>query len=601
MNNNQLYPFERNRYYSGKMLTSADFQAEQNYFNNKRRFVNNLMYGSGIVCGCGVFSLDDLSILVESGVAIDGMGREIVVDASVVKKLSAVDGFEQLRTNEASLCLKYKEEEVHAVYAVNQKESDKEYEYNRISEGYQLFLMDTEDIPEEFEMETEFLTGGVLLNDDHFRVELVMPATACKGKNIKVVLRVTKLTADVKRLSYHGILQIPAFETADGGHELEIGIEDAALTEGEILEREFWMNTQQTAAVDTNVILKSGSASAYVDDVAVAAVTGFSVKVLLADCKPRELVSREIGRMSLEMKNIGGTSDFSRLADLRLVRTESAYIIEDVKETNIKKYITAPAQEMLRDEYLDYFEKEVALSADKKYTVAAKESEPQRASRTNVPEVATGILEIPLGDTARKGDICYSGEIMHGLGKGNVYVDIGYEYISEDAALGANAKSTVYGNPELFRDGANLAVDAETAVKVLNDKGSFVVAVKLLQNVDYLVLSYRWVAIKFPAGNDLGIPEDMEGKSISAETPTVVMGTKESHYFGVKYNHMDSCSIVYELTEPGSGEISSDGIYTSPAKEGVYEILIYCADYPSICTYAYAIVKKKGLDESEEA
>ena len=420
MNNNQLYPFERNRYYSGKMLTSADFQAEQNYFNNKRRFVNNLMYGSGIVCGCGVFSLDDLSILVESGVAIDGMGREIVVDASVVKKLSAVDGFEQLRTNEASLCLKYKEEEVHAVYAVNQKESDKEYEYNRISEGYQLFLMDTEDIPEEFEMETEFLTGGVLLNDDHFRVELVMPATACKGKNIKVVLRVTKLTADVKRLSYHGILQIPAFETADGGHELEISIEDAALTEGEILEREFWMNTQQTAAVDTNVILKSGSASAYVDDVAVAAVTGFSVKVLLADCKPRELVSREIGRMSLEMKNIGGTSDFIRLADLRLVRTESAYIIEEVKETNIKKYITAPAQEMLRDEYLDYFEKEVALSADKKYTVAAKESEPQRASRTNVPEVATGILEIPLGDTARKGDICYSGEIMHGLGKGNV-------------------------------------------------------------------------------------------------------------------------------------------------------------------------------------
>ena len=117
MNNNQLYPFERNRYYSGKMLTSADFQAEQNYFNNKRRFVNNLMYGSGIVCGCGVFSLDDLSILVESGVAIDGMGREIVVDASVVKKLSAVDGFEQLRTNQASLCLKYKEDDVHAVYA----------------------------------------------------------------------------------------------------------------------------------------------------------------------------------------------------------------------------------------------------------------------------------------------------------------------------------------------------------------------------------------------------------------------------------------------------------------------------------------------------
>lgn len=601
MNNNQLYPFERNRYYAGKMLTSADFQAEQNYFNNKRRFVNNLMYGSGIVCGCGVFSLDDLSILVESGVAIDGMGREIVVDASVVKKLSAVDGFEQLRTNQASLCLKYKESEVHAVYAVNQKESDKEYEYNRISESYQLFLMDTEDIPETFEMETEFLTSGVLLNDDSFRVELIMPATVCKGKNVKVVLRVTKLTADSKKLTYHGVLQVPAFRTGDGEHELEIGVDDVTLAEGEVLEREFWMTALETAALDTNVILKSGSVGAYIDDAAVSAVTGFTLKIMMADCKPRELVNREIGRMSLEMKNIGGMSDFIRLADLRLVRTESAYIIEEVKEVNIKKYITAPAQEMLRSDYMDFFVKETELGTDKQIVAVKQDNERQNAPRANVPEVATGILEIPLGDSVRKGDIRYSGEIMHGLGKGNVYVDIGYEYISEDAALGANAKSTIYGNPDLFRDEANLAVDAQTAVKVLNDKGSFVVAVKLMQNVDYLVLSYRWVAIKFPAGNDLGLPEDLDGKSIAAETPTVVMGTKESHYFSVKYNNMENCSLVYELTEPGSGEITSDGIYTAPAKEGVYEILIYCADYPSICTYAYAIVKKKGLDELEEA
>ncbi|MBO5246172.1 MAG: hypothetical protein J6B28_02805 [Eubacterium sp.] len=601
MNNNQLYPFERNRYYAGKMLTSADFQAEQTYFNNKRRFVNNLMYGSGIVCGCGVFSLDDLSLLVESGVAIDDMGREIVIDSSVVKKLSAVDGFEQLRTNLVSLCLRYKENEVHAVYAVNQKDSEREYEYNRINEGYQLFLMDTEDIADAFEMETEFLTSGVLYSDDDFCVELVMPATACKGKNIKVILRVKKLSSDNKKLSYRGVLQVPAFATSEGAHELEIGFEDVMLTEGETLEREYWMITQETAAVDTNVILKSGTASAYVDDAAATTVTGFSLKIMLAACKPRELVNREIGRMSLEMKNIGGMSDFIRLADLRLVRTDSAYIIEEVRETNVKKYITAPAQEMLRNSYMDYFVKEVELNRGEQVVVAQTENERPFSSRMNVPEVATGVLEIPLGDNARKGDIRYSGEIMHGLGKGNVYVDIGYEYVMEDATLGASAKSTIFGNPDLFKNERDVSLDTETAVKVLNDKGSFVVGVKLLQNVEYLVLSYRWVAIKFPAGNDLGLPENLDGKSIAAETPTVVMGTKESHYFGVKYNNMDSCSLVYELTEPGSGEITSDGVYTSPSKEGVYEILIYCADYPSICTYAYAIVKKKGLDEFEEA
>ena len=211
------------------------------------------------------------------------------------------------------------------------------------------------------------------------------------------------------------------------------------------------------------------------------------------------------------------------------------------------------------------------------------------------PEVATGIVEIPLGESARRGDIRYSGEIMHGLGSGNVYVDIGYEYITEDAALKASAKNTIYGSLDLFQDEHKMGVDAETAIKVMNDKGSFIVAVRLLENVDYLVLTYRWVAIRFPAGNDLGLMEDYTGKSISTDTPTVVMGTRESHYFHVKYNNMESLSVAYELTEPGSGEITSDGVYTAPAKEGVYEIRIYCIDMPVICTYAYAIVKKKEI------
>ena len=50
--------------------------------------------------------------------------------------------------------------------------------------------------------------------------------------------------------------------------------------------------------------------------------------------------------------------------------------------------------------------------------------------------------------------------------------------------------------------------------------------------------------------------------------------------------------LSYELTEDGSGEIGSDGVYIAPAKEGVYEICIYCTDMPKISTYVYAIVSR---------
>ena len=178
MNNTQLYPFERNRYYPRKRMSSGDFTAEQTYMNNKRRFVNGLMFGSGVVCGLGVFSLDDLSFLVESGVAIDGMGREIVVETSDVKKLSAIEGFDSLRTNKASLCLRYREEDVHKVYSIDQDDPNSEFQFNRVREGYSLFLIDREDIPESFEMENEFLLTSVLYSSINYIITFKMPATA---------------------------------------------------------------------------------------------------------------------------------------------------------------------------------------------------------------------------------------------------------------------------------------------------------------------------------------------------------------------------------------------------------------------------------------
>ncbi len=601
MNNNQIYPFERNRYYAGKMLTSADFQAEQTYFNNKRRFLNSLMYGTGVVCGLMVVSLDDLSILVESGAAIDGLGREIVVESAAVKKLSSLEGFDKLSSDEVILCLRYREKEAHTVYSVSHSDPDKEFEYNRINEGYELFLTDREEVVKSPGQEMEFFAKGMLMRNSDFTIDFLMPATVCRGKHVKAVLRVKKNSDSDKRLSYHGTLQVPAFSTPEGRHEIDLNISDIFLRKNETAEFEYWMDVQNVSSNETSIILKSGSAKAYVNDEAVPAPTNFSVTIFLTDRSPREIVIQEIAKANLELKGVGNGADFVPLAQISLLRTESAYIIEKVQEAGIKNYLNAPAQAELQAEYMDYFVREAGLVDGVRKEVLSLGKEEGRRLLGEIPEVASGTLEIPLGENARKGDICYSGEIMHGLGKGNVYVEAGYEFIREDASIGEASKSTIFGNPGLFAKEQKIVADVETAVRVLNDKGSFIVAAKLNENVDYLVLSFRWVAIRFPASNDLGLIDDYAGKSISAETPTVVMGTKETHFFGVTYNNMPPCSITYELTENGSGEISSDGIYTAPAKEGVYEIRMYCTDMPVICTYAYAIVKKKGLEGNNES
>ncbi len=596
MSSNQLYPFERNRYYPGKMLTSADFQAEQNYHINKGRFLNNLMYGRGIICGMGVFSLDDQSILIESGAAIDGSGRDVIIDSSTVKKLSAIEGFDSLTGDVARLKVRFKEQDVHSVYSVNHREDDKEYEYNRISEGYELFLQDKSELDEGLSLDTEFLTSEVMFKSDNYTGQIVMPSIVCKGRTVKIVLEIKKTGDEDVKLTCRGILETPVFMTADDEHEIEIGVEDLLLQKDEVLRKEYWVKVEDTSAIESELILRSGTARAYEDESAINTAAHFSLRVRLSDASPLELVSREIGKTNLEMIGAQLPDDSVSLADIRLVRTSSSYIIDSITEESVKRYVMTPSQELMRNDYISYYVKPVELIKQRESREVTS-SAASSVTRSEMSNIATGTLEIPLGRNAREGDIRYSGEIAHGLGQGNVYVDIGYSFVSDDPELGANQKSTIYGNPDLFSYNNQHLADVETAVKVLNEKGSFVVAARLLRNVEYLVLSFRWVAIRFPSGDDIELAEDYYDKSISVDTPTVIMGTRESHFFGVRFNNMKNVSVTYELTAPGSGEISSDGIYTAPTKEGVYEIRIYCTDMPVICTYAYAIVRKKMIDD----
>ncbi|WP_029322111.1 hypothetical protein [Butyrivibrio sp. AE3004] len=597
MASKQVYPFERNRYYPGKMLTTADFQAEQSYHINKMRFMNSLLYGAGIVCGCGVVNLDsDLSILVESGVAIDGDGREIIIDSTLVKKLSAIEGFDDLTSNTACLCVRFKEKDIHSVYAVSHKESDQEYEYNRISEGYELFLVDKNEYDDSEEVESEFLQKEKLFKESDFEGYIVLPTIASKGRNVKAQLVIRKLSSADVKLSYRGILDIPNFSAPDGSQQIDIAVDEIRLPEGKIYIADFWMKVQDQPGEDANVILRSGSAAAFKDDKAISVEGSFSLRVRMSDEMPASIIRRENGKLSLEMRNVSHISSI-KLAEIDLLRNDSAYVIDKVREVKKNPYIELPSQEKQKNDFLEFFHKDAEISALAKADIKPVPTQPvMDYAASGLKDIATGVLEIPLGREARTGDIRYSGEITHGLGAGNVYVSIGYEYLSQDQAIGASAKSTVYGNPELFSRQNQQLVDAETAVRVLNDKGSFVVAAKLLHDVDFLVLTYRWVAIKFPTGEELKAA-DYYGKSITAKTPTVVMRPRENYYFGIEYHNMEACSITYELTASGSGEITTDGVYTAPAKEGVYEIRIYCSDMPMVCTYAYAIVKTTAQDD----
>ena len=599
MENHQLFPFERNRYYVGKLLTSADFQTEQVYFNDKRRFVNGLMYGAGVVCGLSVYSLDDLTVMVESGAALDGLGREVVLESSVVKKLSAIEGFEALASDRATLCLRYREEPVHPVYTVNRQEQNEEYECNQIREGWQLFLADTETLERKSEPETEFLNEASLYSDSDYSAEAAFPSAVSCGGSVKLTVSVTKRSSAPKSFSFLGVLQMPAFSAPGGEHELTVKIGEIELAEGESFRCEYWLTAQAQEAEETVILTKPDSVTVTVGGEEKAPGDRFALKTSVSAEPAADLIAREVGRVSLEAHEAAAPPDFVPLAELTLELSQNAYIIEKITEKGVKKYIRTAAAEALRRRYASYFG---GWGAPNSAARPADDSAPadERPAPLRDTVFATGTCEIPLGDKALRGEVVYSDETMHGLGPGDVYVDVGFEYLAQDPRLSSTARSTIYGDAELFSPDAPPVPCVKTAVRVMNDRGSFVVAAKLLKDSPYVVLLVRWVAFRIPSETDRTQLQRIAGKSISAVSPTMLLAARETCFVNVRFHNMEPCGLVYELTEKNSGAITQDGVYTAPAREGVYEIRISCADMPLVNTYAYAIVKKRDGDSEEE-
>lgn len=354
------------------------------------------------------------------------------------------------------------------------------------------------------------------------------------------------------------------------------------------------LTAQAAPAADSVLLADIRNIQITVDGVSRTVSENFSLRAGVVDLSPCQIVDQAVASASLEVRSAAGSQEFVPLAEIVLQRTRSAYLIEEVRTADIRQYIRTAADSALRQELNEWFQPQTAAPA----APAAARQAPAAVERPQMPTYATGVCEIPLGVSMRRGQVAYSDEIIHGLGPGTVFVSVGAEYLADDQKLGTTARSTVYGDVSLFPQDQIPTAAAETAVKVMNDRGSFVVAARLLKDSTQVVLPLRWVAVLLPDSEESKI-QKLAGKSIAAMQPTVVLGTRESHFFNVRFNNMEPCTLSYELVEKDSGQITSDGIYTAPGREGVYEIRISCAEQPLISTYAYAVVKKKGLREEE--
>lgn len=505
MSNSRYYPFERNRYFYGKLLTVRDFEAEQNYMMDKRRLMNRLMFGTGIITGLHVDVVDDRTLSIQSGAALDSLGREIIVPSPITTRLSLIEGFgsnEYVR--DLYLCIVYKEEgrePVHALERSQDETADNRNEYNRLQESYRLVLREYSDELDQrgiMSMKERTIT---FYKDDDVRMMIKGPRYVAPGTDFELHIHVIKARREAQVI-LDCTLESDQVQVSSGDNR--ITYDDS----GEEPLGEYRIDSHFTAGQEeAQAAIRIVTATVRVDGRTIP-VREEIVFPLEVAADPQQRLWQEYGERPLD-EALSQQPPVVCLARISLTRIRSSYSIEHIQRVPFGDYVRN-LSELQRlgllsgtvdnEPSVRTVEASTAPADDWSLPMLRGEDDDAPADDYIAPSVAsgmrTGVVEIPLSGSRShnvlfsKGENIVSDEIEHGLGPGSVHLTLGLCEL-DDSRIFA-------GNTDVFD---HTPYESELPQVRLGsvqypDKGTFRIGAKVFAPSGPATLHIRWWAAR---------------------------------------------------------------------------------------------------------
>ncbi|MBE6611257.1 MAG: hypothetical protein E7632_02090 [Ruminococcaceae bacterium] len=567
MNNIKLYPFERNKYYYGKLLSVEDFNAEQKYMNDKRRIANRLIHGVGVVSGLNVTQLDEQTLTIDCGMAFDPTGREVVIDAPVTKKLSLINGYDTALgggESYAYLCLEYSEAEKDESHNVA-SEPGKTY-YDKIRETYNLYLTNEEPDDEMINSGDLFERKITVFRDENMRIRHIMPRYVHPDESFELTVEIEVFTKRYAAFSYD--IQLDCLNAvSDAGSILKV-VFDEMLFE-KTGKYTLIYNVCASDVVDTDgvAMIDPTTFTLSYDKVPAEGEIGGknTVSVTLRDIA--DVITEAAYRQGMDAVLRGTLGQRLYLARIDLVKAGGSIIIENVENIPFGQYV--PSQTLLRS--MD------KLTSQNRGAVMVQEGghsgELHPAARAN--EIASGVCRINLTAGSYKNNVYFSDEIVHGLGLGSVTVILGVPTAENEV---------IYGASNIFSESIPMF---DTAVKLSPTKGSFVIGVMTKSTILADYIDIKWTAIRDV--DEAAV--EKRSMRLTIKPSSLVLKPRESKYLDAVCTNMTNKTVRWSVVSENGGEIDQNGMYVAPNTEGVYEVIAQSAAYPEIKASIMVVVR----------
>lgn len=567
MKNTQLYPFERNKYFYGKLLSVEDFNFEQKYMNDKRRLINRMVHGIGVVSGLNVVRVDDTTISVESGLAFDTTGREIVVDMPVTKKLAMLNGYDTAISSGSNtyvyLCLEYSEGEKGNAHNIV-SESDV-INAGSIREGYNLYLTASE--PDDDFDRTELLyeQAVTIFWNGTVRIRHIMPKFV--NPDTTFPLRVEVETYSKQFIAFSYDIQLVCLNSAaDGSSVIKVNFDETL----------FDKSGKYTLTYDltpSNVSDTEGTATpdpltfrfAYDKITTEGVISGrSSVRITTRELYDAIVYDSYDHSMDTELRNTVGQRLY--LARIVLVNSAGAAIIDRVENVPFGQYVASNV-------LLSALSRNRLPGSPAAAEAPAARTEPQHSVNHSL-DIASGVCRINLNAGSLKNKVFFSDDIFHGLGLGSVTITL--------AAV--TDSGVIYGSPSVFRDEE---ASYEIAAKLDPTKGSFVIGILTRSTMLQDYIDVKWTAMR---DKDEKAVEKSSMK-ITIKPNSLIIKPRETKYLEAVCSNMTNKTVRWSVSPATGGEIDSNGMYTAPNIEGVYEVIAQSAVYPEVKASIMVVVR----------
>lgn len=573
MKNLKYFPFERNKYFYGKLLSVEDFETEQKYMNDKRRIINRFLHGTGVVCGMNVVMIDDETISIEAGFALDFSGREIVMDIPFTKKLSMIEGFDSIEENSnyLYLCLDYMEQEKEIVHSITSKKSDG-IEYNKYAETARIYLTNQEPENENISVTSLYEEIKTIYWGNGIRIKQISPKYVMSENQFNFSVVIENMGQPLP-ISFSYVLELSCLQIEEK-NTITISFHEEDYEKSYQYKLDYIVEAGFVKEVTGVLTANSESFCLKIGGKEVEGkVQGSSyTKIVSGNIWENILEQYYKGAMESILENAYQQSIY--LAKIMIIKSGTSYVIDSIERMPFHQYVYNNDLAFVYQQ-LNSSKKDWNVQNKKKESYYKLDEQ-----QTTSSMITYGEERIDLGIGGIVGQTFFSEEITHGLGLGSVYILAGI-----DSTIKRNG-DIIFGSQDIFLE-KEIEVNAEIAIKTKVEKGTFIIGIRCLEDTIARQVKIHWVAIKDKKDSII----EKQKQTMTIRPDMKELSVREVYYFEAMIGEEIESHVIWSVKELEGGSIDENGMYTAPNKEGVYEILAQSKKDTSLKASTFVIVR----------